>query len=86
MNVLERAILISENDHIELCDLPDSMKVTGAFQKSSLEGRLSIEDYTKAFICRYQPEHTEQELAAMLGITRKSLWEKRKKWGIDKKQ
>jgi DNA-binding NtrC family response regulator len=86
MNVLERAILISENDQINLCDLPDSMKATGSFQQSSLNNRLSIEDYTKAFIFRYQPEYTEQELAAMLGITRKSLWEKRKKWGIDKKQ
>jgi DNA-binding NtrC family response regulator len=26
--------------------------------------------------------YTEQELADMLGITRKALWEKRKKWGI----
>jgi len=85
LNVMERAILIAENDHIELSDLPDSMKVKGAFLQSSLESRLSIEDYTKAFISRYQPEYTEQELAGMLGITRKSLWEKRKKWGIDKK-
>ena len=86
LNVMERAILISENDIIELWDLPDSMKAAGAFQKSSLENRLSIEDYTKAFIFRYQPDYTEQELAGMLGISRKSLWEKRKKWGIDRKQ
>jgi len=85
LNVMERAILLAENDHIELCDLPDSMKAPGSFLQSTLESRLSIEDYTKAFISRYQPEHTEQELAGMLGITRKSLWEKRKKWGIDKK-
>jgi len=86
LNVMERAILIAENDHIELCDLPDSMKAPGSFLQLSLENRLSIEDYTKAFISRYQPEYTEQQLAGMLGITRKSLWEKRKKWGIDKKQ
>jgi DNA-binding NtrC family response regulator len=86
MNVIERAILISEKDSIEVSDLPDSIKTNASFQQSSLENRLTIEDYTKAFIIRYQSDYTEQELAGMLGITRKSLWEKRKKWGIDKKQ
>jgi len=85
LNVMERAILIAETDRIELRDLPDSVKSTGSFQHVSLENKLNIEDYTKSFILKYQPEYTEQELAAMLGITRKSLWEKRKKWGIDKK-
>jgi transcriptional regulator with PAS, ATPase and Fis domain len=45
---------------------------------------LSIEEYTKEFILRHQSEHSEQELAEKLGITRKSLWEKRKRWGIKK--
>jgi len=39
---------------------------------------LSIEEYTKEFILKYQSFYTEQELADMLGITRKALWEKRK--------
>jgi two-component system response regulator PilR (NtrC family) len=60
------------------------MRTGEYFQKSSLKGQLSIEDYTKAFIIEYQTHYNEQQLAAMLGITRKSLWEKRKKWGIDK--
>lgn len=86
MNVMERAILIAEKDQIEVHDLPDSMNAASSFRQSSIDTKLSIEDYTKAFICRYQTDHTEQDLAGMLGITRKSLWEKRKKWGIDKKQ
>ncbi len=43
---------------------------------------LSIEEFTKEFILKYQSIYTEQELADILGITRKALWEKRKKWGI----
>lgn len=85
LNVIERAILISEKDSIDVSDLPDSLKANTSFLQSSLENRLTIEDYTKAFITRYQSDYTEQELAGLLGITRKSLWEKRKKWGIDKK-
>jgi DNA-binding NtrC family response regulator len=43
---------------------------------------LSIEDYTKQFILAHQGSCGEQEIASMLGITRKALWEKRKRWGI----
>jgi transcriptional regulator with PAS, ATPase and Fis domain len=82
INVLERAILISEDSLITLSDLPESINSHEPFQSESLEKKLSIEEYTKAFIRRYQNEYGEQQLAQMLGITRKSLWEKRKKWGI----
>jgi two-component system response regulator PilR (NtrC family) len=60
------------------------MKAGNSFVRNSLDSHLSIEDYTKAFILEYQSEHNEQQIAAMLGITRKSLWEKRKKWGLEK--
>lgn len=83
-NVIERALLIADNNKITSEHFPESMRTGEYFQKSSLKGQLSIEDYTKAFIIEYQTHYNEQQLAAMLGITRKSLWEKRKKWGIDK--
>jgi DNA-binding NtrC family response regulator len=81
-NIIERAILISEDGIIKEEHLPDGIKIEGSFQRYSIESKYSIEDYTKAFIQKYQNEYTEQQLADMLGITRKSLWEKRKRWGI----
>jgi DNA-binding NtrC family response regulator len=81
-NVIERAILISDGSMIRPEHLPEGIKVLASFQQQSFERKLSIEDYTKAFIMRYQTDCNEQQLADMLGITRKSLWEKRKKWGI----
>jgi DNA-binding NtrC family response regulator len=81
-NVIERAILISDGSMILPEHLPDGIKASASFQQQSFERKLSIEDYTKAFIMRYQTDCNEQQLADMLGITRKSLWEKRKKWGI----
>lgn len=81
-NIIERAILISDDGTIRPEHLPEGVKVEGDFLYHALNNKLSIEDYTKAFIQRYQNEFNEQQLADMLGITRKSLWEKRKRWGI----
>ncbi len=85
-NVIERAILIAEKSVINAGNLPESMRNGRTFQHVSLEKKLSIEDYTKAFILKYQSDYTEQQIASMMGITRKSLWEKRKKWGLSKAQ
>jgi PAS domain S-box-containing protein len=43
---------------------------------------ISIDDYSKRTIVALQNDHTEEQIAAILGISRKNLWEKRKRWGI----
>jgi len=85
-NVIERAILISDGEAIKPEHLPVGVRTEASFHHQAFNEKLSIEDYTKAFILRYQFEHNEQQLADLLGITRKSLWEKRKKWGIPKER
>jgi DNA-binding NtrC family response regulator len=85
-NVIERAILISEGDVIGQEHLPGNVLPDGPFADQVFDRKLSIEDYTKAFIQKYQSDYNEQRLAEMLGITRKSLWEKRKKWGLQKER
>ncbi len=85
-NVIERAILISDGDVINPEHLPVGISSEKLFSFESFDGKLSIEEYTKAFIQKYEKEYNEQPLADMLGITRKSLWEKRKKWGIPKER
>ncbi len=85
-NVIERSILISDDSLIKPEHLPSGIKAEGSFNQQSFEQKLSIEDYTKTFILKYQTAFNEQQLADMLGITRKSLWEKRKKWGIPKER
>jgi DNA-binding NtrC family response regulator len=84
-NVIERAILVSDGDLIGPEHLPGGVKSEAAFEQQSLDRKLSIEDYTKAFIQQHQDACNEKVLAGMLGITRKSLWEKRKKWGLPKR-
>ncbi|WP_028321509.1 sigma-54-dependent transcriptional regulator [Desulfatiglans anilini] len=81
-NIIERAVLITDGTLIRPGHLPEGLKTGGTFAGQSLEEGLSIEGYTKAFIRRYQATLTEQQLADRLGITRKALWEKRKRWNL----
>jgi len=83
-NVIERAIIISEGDVIRPVHLPVGLKSSASLGSQASDSKLSIEEYTKAFIKKYQGDFNEQQIAEMLGITRKSLWEKRKKWGMQK--
>jgi DNA-binding NtrC family response regulator len=84
-NIIERAVLITDRDIIYPEHLPEGMKTTNPHILEALDKSLSIENYTKQFIERYQSSLTEQKLAEKLGITRKALWEKRKKWGLIRK-
>jgi DNA-binding NtrC family response regulator len=83
-NIIERAVLITDSNTIFPEHLPEGMRGTSSFALESLESAFSIEEYTKEFILKYQNTHSEQKLSEMLGITRKSLWEKRKRWGLSK--
>jgi DNA-binding NtrC family response regulator len=83
-NIIERSILIADDGIITAEHLPDNVKTKRPFTQEVLEERLSIEEYAKTVIQKYQHESTEQQLADMLGITRKCLWEKRKRWGINR--
>ncbi|MEA1893482.1 MAG: response regulator [Campylobacterota bacterium] len=47
---------------------------------------LPIEDYVKYIVLNYQYKFPDIELSKKLGISRKSLWEKRKKYDIIKKK
>jgi len=85
-NVIERAILISDGNVITPEYLPEGLKALASFEAQVFDKKLSIEEYTKAFIQRYQGQFNEQQLADMLWITRKSLWERRKKWGIPRER
>ena len=83
-NIIERAVLITDSNTILPEHLPEGLRGTSTFAIESLDNAFSIEEYTKEFILKYQHTYNEQKLSEMLGITRKSLWEKRKRWGLAK--
>lgn len=51
---------------------------------STVDSILTINDYVKLMVTSFQDKYPDTELSRRLGISRKSLWEKRKKFGIEK--
>lgn len=51
-------------------------------EQSIIAEDLSLEDYFLHFVLENQDKMTETQLAQKLGISRKSLWERRQKYGI----
>lgn len=47
---------------------------------------MTINDYVKLMVVSFQNKYPDTELSKKLGISRKSLWEKRKKLNIEKKK
>ena len=82
-NVIERAVILCTGLRIEAKDL--ALSIASAAQGSSLselEQKLSLDDYFVSFVKKFQSQFNETELAKMLGISRKNLWEKRQRLGI----
>lgn len=55
-------------------------------QNEETQGDLSLDDYFVHFVLENEITMTETELAKKLGISRKSLWERRNKLGIPRKK
>ncbi len=47
---------------------------------------LSLAEYFKAFVRAHEAELTETELARRLGLSRKALWERRQKFGLERQR
>jgi len=100
-NAIERACILCDGDLISpaLLDLemegddvtiPQSL-VEGDNESSKPQeadggNDLSLEDYFQHFVLENQDRMSETELAQKLGISRKSLWERRQRLGIPRKK
>jgi DNA-binding NtrC family response regulator len=86
-HAVERAVILHESGPIteELLGLPtssppDPMAPGVNGDDSSLEG------YLRRFVLLHQDELSETELAKRLGISRKTLWERRQRMGIPRRE
>jgi two-component system, NtrC family, response regulator HydG len=81
-NVIEYALhLTDEGNPIRSEQLPPKL-LTEPNTVWSPRDFVSIEQYTKQSILALQTNHSEEQIAEMLGISRKNLWEKRKRWDL----
>lgn len=80
-----RKAIVSSTDKIEDIEyeILEVKNETNVFNQGEI---LPIEDYVKFIVMNYQNKLPDTELAKKLGISRKSLWEKRKKYDIVKKK
>lgn len=97
-NLIERAVILCEGEKLCYADLADSLPPMPAPAQppppeADLEedhedlatpssDSLSVEAYIRQMILRHQDSHSEIELANMLGIGRKALWMRRRRWGL----
>lgn len=63
---------------IDISDIPNTQELGGEI--------MSVKDYVKTIITKFENRYPDIELARKLGMSRKSLWEKRKKYGILRKK
>jgi len=99
-NAIERAVILCDGDLItpELLDLDQDDDVhipAGLINRDEpdtetgeedVPNDLSLEDYFQHFVLENQDRMSETELAQKLGISRKSLWERRQRLGIPRKK
>ena len=95
-NAIERAVILSDGHEItpELLgveletdgvNIPET-QVAAEHPGGQKAKDLSLEDYFQHFVLENQDKMSETELARKLGISRKSLWERRQRLGIPRKK
>jgi DNA-binding NtrC family response regulator len=84
-NLIERAVILAEGDTLTRRDIVDMMPQAPR-RKEMVDNdtfrALSVEEYIREIIVRYQDQYSETDLAKMLGIGRKALWTRRRNWGL----
>ncbi|MFQ5995660.1 MAG: sigma-54-dependent transcriptional regulator [Acidiferrobacterales bacterium] len=85
-NAIERAVILCESKLLG----PDMLAIEARQDQDSAmmpdESSTSLDDYIVRFVLEHEGVLTETELAKRLGISRKTLWEKRQRLGIPRKQ
>ena len=87
-NLIERAVILADGEMLVYADLADgliSATTNTATPVDPIANPLSVEGYIKQVVLKFQNELSEVELANMLGIGRKALWMRRKRWGLLRK-
>lgn len=88
-NAVERAAILADGGEIHAAVLaidPSPREPDAAVLPVDGEDAVSLEGYFVRFVTEYQDQYTETELAARLGISRKNLWERRKRHGIPRRR
>jgi DNA-binding NtrC family response regulator len=81
-NAIERAVTLHEGGPIDAAALDLRTEERAAASAPPASRDSSLEGYFREFVLSHQDELSETEMAKRLGISRKSLWERRQRLGI----
>ncbi|NUM34403.1 MAG: sigma 54-interacting transcriptional regulator [Candidatus Brocadiae bacterium] len=81
-NTIYNVLSLYDEDVLTIANFKDLNPSTAPKSTDFLSQELSIDDYAKLFVLHNQDKYNDSHLARILGFSRKTLWEKRKKWGI----
>jgi len=83
-HVLERVLLTTDARSIGAADLPDTLLSPEAIVEGAVEGRPTLDELERRYIAVVLKETrgNQSRAADILGISRKALWEKRKRYGM----
>lgn len=85
-NTVERAAGLCDAPAIDTDLLPFDLGEGGASAETAPATTGSLEDFFVRFVLANQDQYTETELASQLGISRKSLWERRQRLNIPRRR
>jgi DNA-binding NtrC family response regulator len=86
-NAIQRAAILSDGGPIDTAGLAIELpRESSAEPGPTAAPDQTIEDYFVSFVTAHQDHMTETELAEKLGISRKSLWERRQRLNIPRKK
>ena len=87
-HAVERAAILADRGEIQadLLGIDASPREVVPAPPPPQEDAVSLEEYFVRFVTEHQDQYTETELATKLGISRKNLWERRKRHGIPRRR
>ncbi len=81
-NMIYNVLSLYDEEVLTIAHFKDLNPSTVPKSTDFLSQELSIDEYAKIFVLHNQEKYNDSQLARILGFSRKTLWEKRKKWGI----
>jgi DNA-binding NtrC family response regulator len=87
-NAVKCAVSLAESEVLDIDAFEEQARISDAtpVEPPALLPDLSVDEYMRQFVLQNQGRMTDTEMARTLGISRKTLWERRKKWEMPRSQ